>query len=275
MRIDSLRTNLMNSSWQSAGSATATPSLSSAGDLLDLLKIDNLASNAGTMLSQSLEALAKQTDLSSRISIKLKTGESQDLLSGYEGASSSGQSRYVQAKLSAMKASRQMKNKMDDNLFDLVDQFGGVCVSGTNCPNSAGGSGAGIKAALKQQGARVLVKEAEQDFKKARDAAEQQAARDAAPKDATGKAILIGGDAVGDTPSTDPAASVPGNTVDPTGAVAATDPGDSGQGASADPAATPGASAGSGQAAHVGAAVQRAAGSGDASQTAGSVDVVV
>lgn len=276
MRVEAMQTNLTSHSWKSAGSAKGTSSHSSAQELLDVLKTAALASNAGAMLGQSLATLAQQSNLSSKLSINMQTDQTPNLLSGYAGSSSSGQSRYVAATLSALKATAQMKNKMDDKLYDLVDQFGGVCVSGTYYPNPEAPSEAEIKAALQRQGTRAIVKNADEDFKEARDAAEQQAAQDAAPKDAMGNPIVIGVGAGSGTASTDPAASVPGSAADTAGPAAATGTDGTAPGATGDTAATDAAAASAGQAATQGvAAFQLAAGTGDSSQAAGSVDIVV
>lgn len=269
MQVSSIHTNLTKYAGKTESTAKDISSSSSIDELKALLEANTLSSNAGAMLLNSLDVIAKKTNLSSNISLQLKSGERPDLLSGYGENASSGNSRYVDATLNSLKTSQRLKNSKDDDLFALVNQFGGINVSGTYYPNDDAGSEAEIKAAVKRQGSQEIIKNADEDFKDARDAAEQQAAQDAAPKDAMGNPILIGVGAGSESAGTDTAAATPVVAGGADAAAAAPVP-------TGDAAATADASSSADQAtAQNVAAFQVASGGGDAPKTEGAVDIVV
>jgi len=156
----------------------------------------------------NLDAQAASTRLVVRLTIPEASSQEDNPASRYATVPEAGQSPYLAATLTALRVDNQLQNEKSDNLFKELDQFGGLCVSGTYYGNTgagAGGSKAYIKMLLKRAGNKTIMEDAAERLAAEREAEDRQAAAATAPKDAAGNPILVGTDATTDAGATETA----------------------------------------------------------------------
>lgn len=97
------------------------------------------------------------------------------LKSSTSASATSGPSRYVSATLQSFDIAQQLQASQSNNIMSLLDQFGGISVSGTYYPNPEAQSESYIKAVLKRKGNKQITEDQAEQAQKEKEDAEEKA----------------------------------------------------------------------------------------------------
>ncbi|UJX41022.1 hypothetical protein K9F62_20455 [Desulfovibrio sp. JY] len=90
-------------------------------------------------------------------------------------SATTGPSRYVFATLQSFDIAQQLQASQSNNIMSLLDQFGGISVSGTYYPNPEAQSESYIKAVLKRKGNKQIREDQAEQAQKEKEDAEEKA----------------------------------------------------------------------------------------------------
>jgi|GEM_PF-5514731 len=152
---------------------------------------ETLTGEAGSTAGNSSAVSAGQSNAASGNSGVSSSGE-RNMLSGNFFDANYEQSQYLTARLDSFNVANQIKQSSENELFSMMDQFGGVTVGVVYSPGDktagAGASENEIKSALTRKSDREVMEKAQEEFEKEREAQEAEDA--AAASEAQGGSEL-------------------------------------------------------------------------------------
>lgn len=196
MSISSIGSSLLNTLGDTSPSYKDLLSGKNTQELTSEISTVTLASNASLMTKNYSAVSVEQSILVASDTIDYRYTGHDRLRPGSDVDSNVDRNKYMSAAIKSLQLSNNMENSKDSQLFSALDQFGGMTVGAVYVPdsdsNAKTGSESHIKMLLERQGDKQIVKNADDEFQKERDAADKNAEVAEAPKDAEGNPITTG-----------------------------------------------------------------------------------